>query len=647
MAHVPGDLSSTRRGSASTKLKDGLQSFRNEVRLSLRRGSVDDMLLLAHKQGELEERVEEEERLLLTSIRNNNPNKEKEKGKPLLTFGRGGSVPEGGTLTTLLTSGRKKVHPTTAESASDLLLQGEPDPLLKDTTSAAGDVENPPPAIRASRDLSPEDEEQLRLLDEHDAAAEAAEKAQGKALYLETATDALDQQTPAVSLLSDLFHSNLVAVVSSIPFIIIYYSIKSLIKVMIASGIPAFRSDMGTACAFCRGLGELTYIWANGVKTWNCNYMLHRYLAWPIDATLAFLMSYFFFDFDPGWASPLIFTLSYALSLDICGCVVDRKVRFAEGFVIAIAAHLTPVLNVFLQVVPTRILRDADTPSYVPVLVVGLGFPFLSFLLRKFVMKGAWKFASRERVGAASDDPFLALKKFSRLVTLVSTSLLVTPAVLCYVGAKSVNQAWGIAVLGVLQEIAVKLIVMLQLKNQVNQFVLRRRIRKRLSSIRRTSIHLGKETSGKETSGKETSAQETEQIRAQLDEEEREEEELLAEKKRQIHRATRVLSIQWHDEIIAEKCSLIGAAFIAVVSFADYGDYEPLFIAKLAGIFFFCEIIVDAVFVYIAVHKFGMHLLSVPRNDVFSKETAMQAMALGVMLTISGLCVDMAAAMKL
>ena len=313
---------------------------------------------------------------------------------------------------------------------------------------------------------------------------------------------------------------------------------------MLSSGIPAFSSHMGTACAFCRGLGELTYIWANGATSLTCRYMLARYIHWPIDFTLSFTASYFLFDFDPGWASPLLFTASYAIGLSIARGVVDRRSRVVESFVVAAAAHLVPVLNVFGQIVPTRLLRSSDNQP-LTTLVVGVGFPLLGFVLRKFVMKAAWAYARKEsdrKDSADSDNPLI---RFSKLVTMVSTTLLVTPAVLCYIGAKSIKQGWGIALLGVATEISVKLFVMFNLRISVKKFTLKRRIRIKVISMRRPS------EKSKNSELKNSMLVALNQIN-KMEEEEKEEQEFIKEQERQLRRATRVLSYQWSEEVSIE-----------------------------------------------------------------------------------------------
>ena len=59
-----------------------------------------------------------------------------------------------------------------------------------------------------------------------DLAAEAAEAKEAHALYLETATEVLDRVDPKCSLFRETLHSNVQALVSSLPFVILYYSIK-------------------------------------------------------------------------------------------------------------------------------------------------------------------------------------------------------------------------------------------------------------------------------------------------------------------------------------------------------------------------------------------------------------------------------------
>jgi hypothetical protein len=109
-----------------------------------------------------------------------------------------------------------------------------------------------------------------------------------------------------------------------------------------------------------------------------------------------------------------------------------------------------------------------------------------------------------------------------------------------------------------------------------------------------------------------------------------------------------MMAVRWHGEIVAEKGSIVVAALIASLYFADLVESDAADLILIGCIFYAAEALCDIIFVGIMDKHMDVPMLSaVAYEPLLSKESATGALALAFTFLSMSSCIAMAASVEL
>lgn len=109
-----------------------------------------------------------------------------------------------------------------------------------------------------------------------------------------------------------------------------------------------------------------------------------------------------------------------------------------------------------------------------------------------------------------------------------------------------------------------------------------------------------------------------------------------------------MLAVRWHGELVAEKGSIVAAAFVAYLYFEDLVETDSTGLILIGCIFYAVEALCDIVFVGLVDKHMGVPMLSaVVYEPVFSNESVVSAFMLALMFLGMSSCIAMAASVEL
>jgi hypothetical protein len=342
-----------------------------------------------------------------------------------------------------------------------------------------------------------------------------------------------------------------------------------------------------------------------------------------------------------------------------------EKVPFLQharsSLVIALVGHLGIFGFIFAIVIPTRLLvRSTPPPTPLAansldraggerqadphaahdgsrVSVPGLPLPqgvrqsesggatgwlcLLLTYLRFDCSQMVWKTAS----SSTSSTPVQRMAWYANGVKIGSLSILLTPTVTLYFNT-SIKYAIGSAMLQIVTEIAAKIVTAYMIKKQV------------FSHVKVAVIGPASKDAGDHQDGQ--------QVGASKGREDDEEQRGDAESKKK--RALAMIAVRWHAEIVAEKGSILAAALIAYLYFADLVDTDSTGLVLIGTVFFSAEALCDFIFVWVMDGHMDVPMLrAVAYEPLLSKESVLGAVMLALTFVSMSGCIAMAASIEL
>jgi hypothetical protein len=263
-----------------------------------------------------------------------------------------------------------------------------------------------------------------------------------------------------------------------------------------------------------------------------------------------------------------------------------------SALVCTIAAFLPP----YAVAVPGVALGTENPVGYS--VWCGIGFPVLSLILRILIMNYNSNFASKLVMNGDMEPsgviPYLSTTSFT-----LGTSLMFGNTMLLYL-SKNVHYATTSSAFAILTEVAGKVYAVNVILNKTK---VKRKIKKKTRRVKAiakgvasTATSAGDKNDGAGvTTGSSVAAAE------KAEDERKQEEQLL------------MFSIRLHNEIIAEKvCIILGAV---INGFFVTTPHSGETMALYTVIFFFTELIADAVLVYVLVEYFALPMLKLPAEN--------------------------------
>ncbi|GMI53535.1 hypothetical protein TeGR_g6765 [Tetraparma gracilis] len=452
-----------------------------------------------------------------------------------------------------------------------------------------------------------------------------------------------------VSLLFHTLRSNADGLTGAAPSLVIILGSKLLVDWAIKKGVDPHLAH----CAMCMTMTEMIAALLNYESP---GYIRKRLLIGvPCQIGFALLFAWLAFDMRPGlWTSAML-TVTFWGSMLACWPLESEETH-RQGFLAHVKStfimsqlHTSIVGFIHVQVIPTRMLAESDS-AVLTVLVTGAIFPFLAFLVRKFLMTVAKKQAD----GARDMNAQQRMKLYGRCVKSFSAAVLMTPTVLLYFN-KSYKLALTSALMQVITEVGAKIWVVHVTKVQFRAYMDQVRGEQRgvfgktkvavlrasqepgvnkdvddasVSLLRKENAALRKEVSTeKEKNAKLTAKGGVHELESEVG----------VDYETRLKHTLAMLAVRWNAEIIAEKGCIITGALIAALYFEDMVDSTTLGLALIGAIFFAVEVGTDVTFVHIMDAYYSVPMLSaVPHEPVLTSENFITSILLA--LGFNGMC---------
>ncbi|GMI19426.1 hypothetical protein TeGR_g8217 [Tetraparma gracilis] len=423
-----------------------------------------------------------------------------------------------------------------------------------------------------------------------------------------------------VSILYQVYRTNVEGLVSATPALAFILGSKLLVDWLAAKGGP-WGDTMGARCAICMAGIELLTM---GLNYKNPGYVRKRLLLGvPAQIVFAVLLSYAAFDWKPGMWTPLMMTLSFWLSMIAHYPLNVEKTPFLQHaritLVLALVGHLGVVGFIYAIVIPTRLLAENDTPI-LTLLTTGVAFPFLAFLIRK-----AW---------------VRMMEFYARGVKVGSLTILITPTVTLYFNT-NIKYAIGSAMMQIVTEVLGKIWVVYSMKMQFKDYVRTLQEKpKGALGVAKVAVLKASQEAGVNKDVQQASLGETNEEEAEQDFEAS----VAAKQKR----AFAMMAVRWHAEIVAEKGSILAAALIAYLYFADLVESDGQGLFLIGSVFYAAEALCDFIFVWVMDEHMDVPMLSaVAYEPLLSKDSMVSSVILALAFVAMSNCIAMAASVDL
>ncbi|GMH54930.1 hypothetical protein TrRE_jg916 [Triparma retinervis] len=322
----------------------------------------------------------------------------------------------------------------------------------------------------------------------------------------------------------------------------------------------------------------------------------------------------------------VVATLAFSFG-EMCTYIIDMQEQprppvikymvtcLVTGFVM----HGSIVTLISALVVPTKYLAEGENDE-VTMLVTGIVFPVIIFLVRKVVVSWLQKWvAGKEGWSEEKKVEFLTMA-----LSVGSLGILLTPSVLLYFNA-SVKYALFSALCQVFTEVGGKVWTVWATKKQFKQYIedLEDNAGGKMKKVKVAALKLSQEAGINHDIANE---RDNEIGWAEL-----------------LRRALALLAIRYHSEIVAEKGCIVTACEIAFLYFRDQVDTSSTNLIIIGFVFYIFEMITDCIFVWVMHNMLDVPILSaVPHSNFLSASNLRAQAALSLMFVAMANCIAMA-----
>jgi len=182
-------------------------------------------------------------------------------------------------------------------------------------------------------------------------------------------------------------------------------------------------------------------------------------IQWPFLFVSFTLISWLAFDWQPGLLATPLLSACYALAMSASYPMLPKETRpsiikdLIENVAIAFVVHISIVIYIFAQVIPTRMIaKNDDISPLITVAMTGIAFPFLSFVTRKVLLSALGSFIlKRLESGKFTQEEYFSA--YSRMAKCTSVLILLVPTLLLYL-----NRSIQFALLSIVGQIGTELV---------------------------------------------------------------------------------------------------------------------------------------------------------------------------------------------
>ncbi|GMI45032.1 hypothetical protein TrCOL_g9339 [Triparma columacea] len=322
----------------------------------------------------------------------------------------------------------------------------------------------------------------------------------------------------------------------------------------------------------------------------------------------------------------VVATLAFSFG-EMCKYIIDMQEQprppvtkyMLNSLVIGFVLHGSVVSLISALVVPTKYLAEWKN-DMVTMLVTGIVFPVIIFLVRKVFVSWLQKYA-------AGREGWPDEKKVEFLTTFLSVgslAILLTPSVLLYFNA-SVKYALFSALCQVFTEVGGKVWTVWATKKQFKQYIedLADNAGGKMQKVKVAAFKLSQEAGINHDIANE---KDDDIGWAEL-----------------LRRALALLAIRYHSEIVAEKGCIVTACELAFLYFRDQVDTSGTDLIIIGFVFYVFEMITDCIFVWVMHNMLGVPILSAVPHFKFLSASNLRAQAvLSLMFVTMSNCIAMA-----
>jgi hypothetical protein len=498
------------------------------------------------------------------------------------------------------------------------------------------------------------------------------------------------------SIFRHTIHTNAEALLNVLPFFVMYLGVYNGARLLNKNTDGFFHDPMSTSCAICRIFTFLIFISLTPHGDARIKYVKTVAVQLPIEIILVAILAWALGGGFGVWSNG-VYTLTMGVSDVISNLIRRKKPDVAGRMIFAFVVHGSVTVSIYTHIIPTRLLTDKSDPLLTSIMV-GAGFPILTFLLRKLVISYNLRLARNDKDMTADEQD----KQFADSTKVVSCALLLTPTSLMYM-TTSTKYAILTSCVSLATEVCGKVITMYSIKLGILKALAKHSSsmagstvkatlmmvaepglaeaandddKTTISKLRKRVVTLEKElkkngwvesVDERKPSG-ESELERTERRLVRAKEEVTELEEKVRQFKRgegeigegdqeklkaemshedRAKNALHMLALQWHMEIVGEKMSILAAMMIAYLHFDEMGVSSYSIIARLGGIYFGFEFITDACFVKVVAEKFDMPMLELELESLTTWKQAERSISIALFQCAMGLCIGMAAHLKL
>ena len=350
----------------------------------------------------------------------------------------------------------------------------------------------------------------------------------------------------------------------------------------------------------------------------------------------------------------VVATLAFSFG-EMCTYIIDVQQQprppvtkyMVSCLVIGFVLHGSPVFLACALVVPTKYLAEWKN-DMVTMLVTGIVFPVIIFLVRKVIVSWVQKFV-------AGKDGWSDEKKIETLTTLLSAILLgilLTPAVLLYFNA-SVKYALFSALCQVFTEVGGKVWTVWATKKQFKQYIedLADNTGGKRQKVKVAALKLSQEGEMAEmyvlirdnALTHKPCVIRFARFSAGINHDIANEKDDDIGWAELLRRALALLAIRYHSEIVAEKGCIVTACVIAFLYFRDQVDTSSTDLIIIGFVFYVFEMITDCIFVWVMHNMLDVPILSAVPHFKFLSTSNLRAQAVLFLLFVAmSNCIAMA-----
>ena len=236
--------------------------------------------------------------------------------------------------------------------------------------------------------------------------------------------------------------------------------------------------------------------------------------------------------------------------------------------------------------------------------------------------------------------PVQRMEFYARGVKIGSLGILITPTVTLYFNT-NIKYAIGSAMMQIVTEVLGKVWVVYSMKMQFKDYVKTLQEKpKGALGVAKVAVLKASQEAGVNKDVQQASLGETNEEEAEQDFE-------ASVAAKQKH-AFAMMAVRWHAEIVAEKGSILAAALIAYLYFADLVESDGQGLFLIGSVFYAAEALCDFIFVWVMDEHMEVPMLSaVAYEPLLSKDSMAGGIILALAFVAMSSCIAMAASVDL